>query len=136
MRCVRLVAATAVVVVFLRLAASGARALVNVSMGGFPGLARGKVEVTHRNVIDVVNPLLDAFTDATGLRPPALRADWAPSASHIHVVACPLDDEYWASNTHPRMSWLNMEEIRQLDQSLHDTAAVALASCTYLQAQR
>ena len=135
-RCVRLVAATVVVVVFLRLATSGARALVNVSMGGFPGLARGKVEVTHRNVIDVVNPLLDAFTDATGLRPPALRADWAPSASHIHVVACPLDDEYWASNTHPRMSWLNMEEIRQLDQSLHDTAAVALASCTSLQAQR
>ena len=135
-QCMRLVATTAVVVVFLRLAASGARILVNVSMGGFPGVARGNVEVTHRNVIDVVNPLLDAFTDATGLRPPALRADWSPSASHIHVVACPLDDDYWASSAHPRMSWLNMEEVRQLDQSLYDTAAVALASCTSLQAQR
>ena len=135
-QCMRLVATTAVVVVFLRLAASGARILVNVSMGGFPGVARGDVEVTHRNVIDVVNPLLDAFTDATGLRPPALRADWSPSASHIHVVACPLDDDYWASSAHPRMSWLNLEEVRQLDQSLYDTAAVALASCTSLQAQR
>ena len=135
-KCVRLVAATAVVVVFLRLVATGARVLVNVETSGFPGVARSGVEVTHRNVIDVVNPLLDAFTDATGLRPPALRADWSPSASHIHVVACPLDDDYWASNAHPQMSWLTLEEIRQLDQSLHDTAAVALACCTSLQAQR
>lgn len=135
-QCVRLVATTAVVVVFLRLATSGARALVNVKLGGFPGIERGATEVTHRNVIDVVGPLLDAFTDACGLRPPALRADWAPSMPLVHVVACPLDDEYWASNSHQRMSWLTMEEIRRMDQSLYDTAAVALACCTSLQAQR
>ena len=75
-RCVRLVAATAVVVVFLRLATSGARALVNVVSQSFPGVKHvGGVDATHRNVIVTVNPLLGTFTDATGLRPLALRAD-------------------------------------------------------------
>jgi hypothetical protein len=45
------------------------------------------VDITPRNVIDTVNPLLDAFIDATGLRPPAIRSDWAPSGHRIHIVA-------------------------------------------------
>ena len=97
-----------------------------------------KSHVTHRNVVDVVGPLLDAFSDATGLRSPAFRADWAPMRvdPQIHVVACLLDDEYWASNDHPKMKWLTLDEARELGQSLHDTAAVALAACTSIQAHR
>ena len=95
------------------------------------------VDVTHRNEIDTANPLLGAFfADATGLRPFALRADWAPSEQKIHVVASLLDGEYWASNSHPKMRWLALDQMRELDTSLHDTAAIALASCTSLQAQR
>ena len=136
-RCVRLVAATAVVVVFLRLATSGACALVSVVSQSFPGVKHvGGVDATHRNVIGTVNPLFDTSTDATGLRPPALRADWAPSEHKIHVVASLLDGEYWASNSHPKMRWLALDQMRELDTSLHDTAAIALASCTSLQAQR
>ena len=49
-RCLQLVAATAVVVVFLRLATTGARALVNVAVGGFPGVQRNvDVEVTRHS---------------------------------------------------------------------------------------
>ena len=42
-KCVRLVAATAAVVVFLRLVATGARVLVNVETSGFPGVERSNV---------------------------------------------------------------------------------------------
>ena len=85
---------------------------------------------------DTANPLLGAFADATGSRPPALRVDWAPSEHRIHVVAGLLDDECWASDSHPNIRWLTLDQMRKLNTPLHDTAAIALASCTLLQAQR
>ena len=98
------------------------------------------VDVTHRNEIDTANPLLGAFfADATGLRPFALRADWAPSEHRIHVVVGLLDDECWVSDSHPqtpKIRWLALDQMRKLDTSLHDTAAIALASYTSLQAQK
>ena len=97
-----------------------------------------KSHVTHRNVVDVVGPAARRVQRRNGVAfacvPSRLGANARRPANPRRGVLARR--RVLASNDHPKMKWLTLDEARELDQSLHDTAAVALAACTSMQAHR
>ena len=90
------------------------------------------------HVVEAANPLLGAFASAAASRPPAFRADWAPVGvePRVHVVACPLDEDRPVDDNHAVMRWVTLDEMRRMGAPRHDTAALALATCTSMQAHK
>ena len=105
-RCVTVDSAAAVVV-FLALTTMGMLVLVDATSGTLPGLSRSGAEVTHKNVIERVAALTNAFECSLGYKPAALRAAYATpgDTASAHVVACPLGDAHERSD-HPRLRWV------------------------------
>ena len=101
------VASASAVVVFLALTATGMLVLVDTASGRLPGLDRNGADVTHRDVIDRVAKLTNAFECSLGHKPAALRAAYATpgDASSAHVVACPLGDTH-ERHDHPLLRWI------------------------------
>jgi len=101
------VASASAVVVFLALTATGMLVLVDTASGRLPGLDRNGADVTHRDVIDRVAKLTNAFELSLGHKPAALRAAYATpgDASSAHVVACPLGDTH-ERHDHPLLRWI------------------------------